>query len=93
MRTVGWICWSIPKTQPGIETAKIETEGYAVDPQRKYEKNGPGQITGYRVRNHVSVWLPGVEDVAAEAPELGDPGDRVDGGEEVEQGRVEECNG
>lgn len=45
--------------------AEIETEGYSIDPQRKYPKGGggPGEITGYTVRNSVSVRMKGVDRV------------------------------
>lgn len=43
--------------------ADVETEGYSIEPQRKYPKGGggPGEITGYTVRNSVNVRMKGVE--------------------------------
>lgn len=46
--------------------ADVETEGYSIQPQRKYPKGGggPGEITGYTVRNSVSVRMKGVDKVS-----------------------------
>lgn len=36
--------------------AEIRTEGYSIEPSRKRPRNeGPGEITGYTVRNNISV--------------------------------------
>lgn len=48
----------------GIPAEQISTQNYSVNPEMRYEPNGPGRVTGYTVSNTVRVELKRIAQVA-----------------------------
>jgi uncharacterized protein YggE len=58
----------------GITDKDIQTSSYSINPERNYDKGGPGEVTGYRVSNMVQVTIRDLNKVGAVLDQVAEAG-------------------